>query len=104
MSHFNSNKIIQEAIAVISSVEMAMKRQAGFKLGDPATHLIKADPDKQAKIDKLTSLVHFASHLEAENAKQFSTISDLSNKVRMLNHVANKLQHQINVDKKLAEL
>tara|TARA_R110002153_G_C13187453_1_gene485691 strand:- start:530 stop:844 length:315 start_codon:yes stop_codon:yes gene_type:complete len=104
MSHFNSSKIIQEAIAVISSVEMSMKRQAGFKLGDPTTYGIKADPDKQAKVEKLTSLVHFASHLETENAKQFSTISDLLSKVRMLNHIANKLQHQIDVDKKLSEL
>lgn len=101
MSYFNSDKIIQEAIAVISSIELSLIKQSGYKLGDADMNV---DPEKQAKVDRLTSLVHFTSHLEAENAKQFSTISDLSNKVRMLTYMIDKLQNQIDVDKNIKEL
>ena len=100
MSHFNSDKIIQEAIAVISSIELSLIKQSGYKLGDAEMNV---DPEKQAKVDKLTNLVHFASYLETENEKQFSTISDLSEKVRMLTYVIDKLQRQLDVENKIKE-
>lgn len=85
---------------MISSIELSLIKQSGYKLGDAEMNV---DPEKQAKVDKLTNLVHFASYLETENEKQFSTISDLSEKVRMLTYMIDKLQKQLDVENKIKE-
>ena len=104
MTPFNDSKIIQEAKEVIATIELALQRQAGFKIGDASTHLNTLPPEKQAKIDKLNSLVHYTCYLEKQNDEYFCKFSDLQERIKMLNSHINNLQLQANVDKKIREL
>ena len=104
MIPFNNSKIIQEAEAVIASIELALKRQAGFKIGDTSTHIVTASPEKQAKVDKLNSLVHYTCYLEKQNDEYFCKFSDLQNKIKMLENHTDNLQNKINVDNKINNL
>lgn len=101
MTHFNSSKIIQEAEAVISEIEIKLIRQSGYKLGDAE---INIDKNRQSKIDKLNSLVHYVCYLEKQNDQYFSTFANLQDRIRVLEYTINDLQKKANVDKKIQEL
>ena len=101
MNHFNSSKIIQEAESVISEIELKLIRQSGYKLGDAT---INIDENRQSKIDKLNSLVHYVCYLEKQNDQYFSTFAKLQDRIRVLEYTINDLQKKANVDKKIQEL
>lgn len=104
MTPFNDSKIIQEAEAVIASIELALKRQAGFKIGDKSTHFVNVPPEKQAKVDKLNSLLHYTCYLEKQNDEYFEKFALLQERIKMLNCHIDNLQNKINVDNKIKNL
>ncbi len=104
MSHFNRSKIYKEAESVISNIELALQRQAGFKFGDPSTHSLKPSPEKEKKVEKLRSLLHYTCYLEKQNDEYFSTFASLTDKIRALEYTIKKLQHQSSVDKSIEQL
>jgi len=97
-------KIIKEAKSIISSIDLAMQRQAGMKIGNINTHSIEIPKDKQNKLDKLNNLVHYACYLEQQNNEYFTEFADLNERIKTLNYQLNYLQNKININEKIKEL
>ncbi len=98
------NKTIREAKAVISSIDVAILKQAGFKLGDPNTHSVKIDPTKKANLDKLQNLLHYTTYLQHDNNQLHESIGKLNQDIAILKQTIHKARVEFAKLNKISEL